>query len=73
MLDALQADGALALQVEQATGRGHDHVGAALECADLRVDAHAAKNHQMAQTKALPIVFQGVADLCGELTGGAQN
>ena len=41
-LDVAQVDGALALVVEQAAGRGDEDVDAALELRDLRVDADAA-------------------------------
>jgi hypothetical protein len=65
--------GALLLQVEQAAGRGHQDVHAALDAVDLRVHAHAAEHHGGVQRQVLAVGRARLFDLGGEFAGGGQD
>ena len=69
----LEADGALLDQVDQAAGRGDQHVHAALKLADLRADLGAAANHRHAQAEAGAVGFERGGDLAGQFAGRRQH
>ena len=71
--DAGQVQEALALQVEQTAGCGHQNVHAAFDLADLRVHAHAAKNHGGVELQVFAIVTHRLFDLGGQFAGGCQH
>jgi hypothetical protein len=62
-------------EVEQASGRGDEHIGAAAEGHELRVDRDAAVDDQgfKRRRKVAAVAAHGLADLRGELARRREN
>ncbi len=66
-LDLVEAQRALIDQIEQAAGRGHQHLDAARERADLPVDRHAADGERDLERADVPAISaEAVGDLAGQ-------
>ena len=72
-LEPVEADVALADQVEQAAGRGDEDVDAARQRLDLRALADAAEDHGVAQLQVAAVGREARLDLGGELAGRGQH
>ncbi len=72
-LDAVEAQVALAHQVEQAAGRRHHHVDAAAQRLHLGALADAAEDHRVRDAQVAAVGAEAVADLRGELARGGQH
>ena len=72
-LEPLEADVALAHQVEQPAGRGDEDVDAARHRLDLRVLADAAEDHRAPERQVAAIGREARRDLRGELAGRGQH
>ena len=68
-----QIDKALASQIEQAPGCGHQDVAAGLDARNLRVHAHAAKDDGGAQLKVFAVGADRFLDLRGQFARGRQH
>jgi len=71
--DAGQVQEALALQVKQTSRCSHQNVHAFFDLADLRVHAHAAKNHGGVELQVFAIVAHRLFDLSGQFAGGREH
>ena len=72
-LDRGEIDVTLPVMIEQAAGRGHQDVDAALELHGLRPDAHAAEDHHRREFQVLAVHADGFFDLRGEFAGGRED
>ena len=68
-----QIDKALLHEVQQAAGRGDEHVDAGLQGADLRILADAAVNHGPPQPGIAAIGLKALADLDHQFARGGQD
>ena len=71
--NARQVEQALALQVEQATRCGNQHVDAALDTVNLGFHAHAAKHHGGLEAEVLAVVFDRLFNLGRQFAGGCEH
>ena len=72
-LHVRQIDKALLHEVQQAAGRGDEHVDAGLQGADLRILADAAVDHGPPQPGKAAIGLKALADLDHQFAGGGQD
>ena len=72
-LHLAQVQYALASQIQQAPGGGHQNVHAAAQAADLRAHANAAKNDSAGQLQVLAIGFDRLFHLRSKLARGGQH
>ena len=72
-LHLAQVQHALLVQVQQAAGGGYQQVHATLELGNLRVHAHAAKNHGARQLQVFAVGADGFFNLRGQLARGRQD
>ncbi len=72
-LDAVEVQGALLHEVEQASGRRNQHVDAAREGADLAAERDPADGECHARSQIAPVGLEALDDLRGELAGRAQH
>ncbi len=72
-LDARQIDGPLLSVIEQPTRRRDQDVGATAQILDLRIDAHAAEDHQAAMTQIFAVALDAFIHLRRELTRRHEN
>ena len=64
---------ALLCEIEQTTGSRHQNVAAAAQCADLRIDAHAAEHLVGPQLHVFAVVARTLSHLRAKLAGGSQH
>jgi hypothetical protein len=72
-LDARQRDAAALNHVDEAAGRGDNHVGAAVELAHLKAGVGAAVDDDGAQRRAVAELARLVPDLRRELASRREN
>ena len=71
--NAGQVQKALTLQIEQAAGCGHQNVHALFDLADLRVHAHATKDHGGVELQVFAVIAHRLFDLSGQFAGGGED
>ncbi len=72
-LHVREIDKALLHEIQQAAGRGDEHVDAGLQGADLRILADAAVNHGSPQPGIAAIGLKALADLDDQFARGGQD
>mmetsp|Transcript_1230 Transcript_1230/g.3414 ORF Transcript_1230/g.3414 Transcript_1230/m.3414 type:complete len:361 (+) Transcript_1230:963-2045(+) len=72
-LDIAQHALAAGQVVQQAAGRGNQHLDAGLECGRLRLHVHTAEDDDGAQIGVLGVLLDVVGDLVGQLARGRQH
>ena len=69
----MQIQHALAYQIEQAARSCHQNIYAFTQLRDLRVHAHAAKNHRRFELQEFAVSFDAFVNLRGQLARGREN
>ena len=73
VLDLRQVNGALLMVIQQTTRRCDQDVDTTTQSIDLRVHAHATKNHHGLDGQVFAVNAHAFFDLRGQFTGGRQD
>ena len=72
-LDLAQIEVALLMVIQQAAGRGHQHVNAIAQTRQLRAHAHTTEHHHGLDRQVLAVDAHTLFDLGGQLTRGGED